>query len=144
VKFWDVTARPPRPTLISRDNDGAVLGVAFAPDGLALVCGGGGAGDLRLCGWDGRRPSDRALLAGHRHAVHALAFAPDGTALISAGHDGRLVFWETATGRKRREWELRVPLFGVAFAGDGRHLATANGNGTVYLFRLAPPPSNGP
>lgn len=27
----------------------------------------------------------------------------------------------------------------VAFAADGRHLGTANGNGTVYILRLAPP-----
>jgi hypothetical protein len=27
----------------------------------------------------------------------------------------------------------------VAFASDSRHLATGNGNGSVYIFRLEPP-----
>src|SRR5205085_6904702 len=30
-------------------------------------------------------------------------------------------------------------LFGVAFTPDGRYLATANHNGTVYLLKLAAP-----
>ncbi len=33
-----------------------------------------------------------------------------------------------------REWQLPGPVNGVA--ADGRHLATANGNGTVYILRL--------
>ena len=28
----------------------------------------------------------------------------------------------------------------VAFTPDGRYLATANANGTVYLLRVGPPP----
>jgi hypothetical protein len=28
-----------------------------------------------------------------------------------------------------------------SFAADGRHLATANGNGTVYILRIPPPPA---
>ena len=38
------------------------------------------------------------------------------------------------------EWQIRGPIQGLAFAADGRHLASANGNGTVYILRIAPPP----
>jgi hypothetical protein len=40
---------------------------------------------------------------------------------------------------KRREWTLPGVVHDVAFAPDGRHLATANGNGSVYILRLAKP-----
>ena len=33
-----------------------------------------------------------------------------------------------------------MPGSPISIAPDGRHLATVNGNGTVYLLRLAAPP----
>jgi hypothetical protein len=30
-------------------------------------------------------------------------------------------------------------VWGLALAPDGKHLATANGNGTVYILRLPAP-----
>jgi hypothetical protein len=37
------------------------------------------------------------------------------------------------------EWRLPGPVYDLAFASDGRHIATANGNGTVYILRLPAP-----
>ncbi len=48
--------------------------------------------------------------------------------------------WEVAG-----EWELPGPVQALALARDGRHVATANSNGTVYVLRLpAPPPRKKP
>jgi ECF sigma factor len=41
--------------------------------------------------------------------------------------------------RKLAAQKLPGYVHGVAFAPDGRHLATVNGNGTVYVLRLAKP-----
>jgi WD40 repeat protein len=87
---------------------------------------------------------EQATLKGHAFWVTSLAFAPDGQALVSAGcapereSFGRcnVVMWD-ADGRKLREWAFPGVVCGVAFAPDGRHLATANSNGTVYVLRLA-------
>ena len=57
-------------------------------------------------------------------------------ALASAGCDGRIILWDVAAGARRHEWQLPGWVKGVAFAPDGRHLAAANGNGTVYILRL--------
>jgi hypothetical protein len=34
---------------------------------------------------------------------------------------------------------LPGPILAVGFAPDGRHLAVANANGTMYILRLAKP-----
>ena len=41
------------------------------------------------------------------------------------------------SGNKWKEWHFPGPVHGVTFAPDSRHLAVANGNGTIYLLRLA-------
>jgi hypothetical protein len=71
--------------------------------------------------------------------VCGLAVAPDGQTLASCGLDNRVILWEAAGGRKLREWQLPGPVAGLALAGDGRHLAISNRNGTLYVLRLAKP-----
>ncbi len=36
-------------------------------------------------------------------------------------------------------WRLPGPVYGLAVARDGKHLATANCNGTAYVLRLPAP-----
>ncbi|HLW68620.1 MAG TPA: hypothetical protein VKS79_25095, partial [Gemmataceae bacterium] len=61
-----------------------------------------------------------------------VAFVPDGKSFIVGG--ANLIQWPI--GDKVKLWESRA--FGPAFAiaPDGRHLVTANDNGTVYILRL--------
>jgi hypothetical protein len=54
------------------------------------------------------------------------------------------MLWDWRKGLLRRTCRLQPrPCCGivwdVAFTPDGRHLVTGNGNGTVYVLRLAPP-----
>jgi hypothetical protein len=65
-----------------------------------------------------------------------MVFSPDGRTLAAAGLGGQVSLWETATGKKYREWQLPGPVHRLAFLEDGRHLVTANENGTFYVLRL--------
>jgi WD40 repeat protein len=49
--------------------------------------------------------------------------------------------WDTATGKELRRWDLHVPyqqskpfVRTILFTPDGKNLATANADTTVYLL----------
>lgn len=81
----------------------------------------------------------RAVLPGQGgiRLVSPGAFFPDGRKLVTASRwAGFLYVWDAASGRKLHEWTLPGDAITCVFAADGRHLATGNANGTVYILRL--------
>jgi WD40 repeat protein len=73
----------------------------------------------------------------HRGAVRSIVYLPSGQALASSGEDGLIVLWDAKTGETLWDWQLPGSVSGLAAASDGKHLATANSNGTVYILRLS-------
>jgi WD40 repeat protein len=110
---------------------------ALAPDGRTAAIGTGEDGNLRVM--DLATGQVQTPLEGHTRRVDSLAYSADGRQLASASMDGHVIVWEPGS-RKRRvcEWKLPGAVVQVAFASDGRHLVTVNGNGTAYLLRLNP------
>ena len=117
----------------------AVNEVAFSPDGRALAASCD-APDAAVRLWDlktGRETTCR----GHAGHARGLAFSPAAPLLASCGEDGAVIVWDRTSGARRQRAVGPGPfggeVGGVAFTPDGRHLATANANGTVYLLRAA-------
>lgn len=115
--------------------------VAFSPDGKTLACGGGAMGkngEIRLLDIaEGRFQDQRVTLQrGHTRPVTSLAFLPDGEGLVSAGEDGQVILHGPRSGQSLNAWRFPGVVRQVAVAVDGRHIATANANGTVYVLRL--------
>lgn len=115
-------------------NAGPVKTLAFHPDNQTLVCGGHD-GALRLCTWDGNSIKEKTVLHRHDKTVNDAAFAPDGRSFATVADDAQLILWDAAGGAVKKSWTLRFPIHAVAYAPDGRHLLTANANGTVYILR---------
>jgi serine/threonine protein kinase len=116
-----------------------VNSVAFTPGGELLAVATD-APAIKLL--DPASGEERRALSGHEQPVDALAFRADGSLLASAGHDGTIRIWDPHQGTERKQIRLgsaAVPIRQIAFSPDGRHLATANGNATVYILRIAPP-----
>jgi WD40 repeat protein len=121
LRSWKVD--PPNPSC-----------AAFGPKGQSLVLAGE---DGVVHSWDLTQdpPRSTAFVKKHTAAIEAVAFAPGETKFATAGDDGRVVVW-TPQGEVLKEWQLSGPIFDVTFAPDGRHLATLNGEGTVFVLRL--------
>jgi len=75
-----------------------------------------------------QNPTSRA----HDNAVSSLALTQDGKLLISGGQDGKISFWETATGRRQRNIVAHVEggpdssgVVSIALFDGGKRLASA-------------------
>jgi WD40 repeat protein len=139
VRLWSLGATEPKLRAILTAHTKPVNAVAISPNGQLLATGGAD-NTIRL--WDLTTPEARpvGVLEGRLSAVgtQCLLFTANGQELISADNAGRIVWWDPATRQRLRELALPGPVRGLALAPDGRHLATANGNGTVYILRLSP------
>jgi WD40 repeat protein len=135
LRFWDVSGRE----LASfPGHRRPVRAVVCLPDGHNALSVSDDR-DKRLLQWDFKAPDTfkRAVTLEWSFAqASAPVFSPDAKLLAMAGPDGRVLLWETATGKQLKEWTLPGAVHGLAFSGDSKRLATANGNGTVYVYQL--------
>jgi WD40 repeat protein len=138
IRLWDVatdkelrrlpTPRPAAPAL------GGISALALSPDGKALATSGGGG--LRL--WD--LPSGRAVHAfggRSRRYPGRVTFSPDGKRVASV-HEGAVRLWDAATGKRLHELRGHPkPVVNLAFAPDGRLLATGDDDNLLILWDVA-------
>ena len=123
--------------------------MTFSPDSKLLAAGAGGR-TVRLWDLGSRLPTERIHLegqvgqAGPGHTTFetsefwdygSVAFSPDGKLLASADEEGQVIIWDPTARKQLHEWRLPGPVVQVLFAPDGQHLATVNGNGTVYILQ---------
>jgi WD40 repeat protein len=121
------------PTSIVFSSDGRVLAAAWA-DGL-------------VSRWDVATGKELRRTLESDKGYQASVFSPDGALLARTAPDGAVNIWEVATGRKLRQLggqpgqpgQVLVQPFALAFAPDGRTLATGRGQGgfNPYLSSTA-------
>jgi WD40 repeat protein len=145
VRVWDFSTRKCLHQL--KDFSSPVWGVALSPDG-ALMAAASNADFLYEKKKLYRNPtSDRskvkiflARTAKHLKSLRAedpiyrVVFSPDGKVLVGSGDNGLICTWDTATWRKLSQVTIGGGrAYGLAFSPNGRSLALANLDGSVYL-----------
>src|SRR5262249_23444723 len=70
------------------------------------------------------RARERMVLRGHADVVKSIAFSPDGKLLASSSQEGRVMLWDSTTGKELRTIATMGAAPGrfVAFSPDGRTL----------------------
>jgi WD40 repeat protein len=165
VWVWNLQSPQTPPFLLKGPNLAAnstlpYVSMTFSPDGTHIA-----AGDLfgGVWLWDLKAPQQPRVLRSHPSRVNSVAFSPDGTRLASAGGAREDAFgpqrgrgFEPGTDQTPdwniRIWDLTNPdlppsmLTGqesqankIAFSPDGKHLASAGGDGGLRLFDLSRP-----
>ena len=142
VKLWDVAAPSPKSSSILKEHEGAVGAVAYSPDGKLLASGGA---DKKIVIWDAAKNTKVTVLEGHPKPVKALAWSADGSTLASGGDQtvqlletGIIKLWDSATWKERKSPTFALaPVFGVAFADDGKSLITAGQDNAVQVWDIA-------
>jgi len=131
---YDLDPRPepePEPVPSTRlVHDGAVMGVAFSPDGrwLATACG-----DQTARVWSIASATEHRRFS-HDDWVLAAAMSPDAKLLATACRDGGARIWNVESSSEEIQVRHDGVVWAVAFSPDGRLLATAGADATVRLW----------
>jgi len=117
--------------------------VAFHPDGQTLVSTAADT-DPAVRIWDLATLKEKHRLEGHTGPVLTGLWRPDGGLLMTCGgNDGTARLWDMTVNpppaRVLPILQSGPILRCIAQTPDGRYLATANPDGTIYVLRLAEP-----
>ncbi|MFN8372307.1 MAG: protein kinase [Anaerolineae bacterium] len=119
---------------LSGGHSGAVLGVAYSPDGRMALSA---SADHNLVLWNLETGAIMRTLEGHSDWVRSVAFSPNGEQALSASADGTLILWDVATGMMIRQMSGHSGAVNQAvFSPDGLTAVSASDDGSLILWDL--------
>src|SRR5581483_571754 len=116
-------------------HDGALVAVAYSPDGRVLLTAGGPSGAKLWNAETGQAVSRPLQLDG---SLTAAAFTQDGSKLVLGDAQGDVQVFDVSTQKTvGRLVEQKKEITSVDFSGDGRKFLTASADGTAREWDTA-------
>jgi WD40 repeat protein len=141
VRFWDTTTGAALHS-VSPPPGQPASSLAYSPDGTLLAGTFASTNTVRV--WKAATGKQLHLLEGSPRTYHTqrrqhAAISSNNRTLAAVTSAGVIRLWDLSTGKPGKV--IRVSpavahIDQIAFSPDGRHLATANCTGTVYILRL--------
>jgi WD40 repeat protein len=124
VKVWDAATGQEIWTV--RGHTGAILSMAYSPDGTRIVTG---SMDKTVKVWDATTGQETFTLTGHTGQVSNVAVMPDGKRIVSGSWDGTVKVWDAASGYETLT--LKGAGTSLAVSPDGKRIYS---NGQVKVW----------
>jgi len=147
VRLWDVELAQARvlESGAGRPANEKIDAVDFAPDGKMALVLWAAAQTVHLYRWpNGPTLAADPLREELRRSFGALSsacFSPDGTALLTVGGE-RARLWDLASGPSpMMTFSPHGAVSSASYSPDGQHLATADLNGDVKIWKLGESPA---
>jgi len=133
VMVWDTAKSDVALKLNLPVGSGAILSLAFSPDGKCIAGGAERSGEIGI--WDAGSGQLQAVLKGHSAPVGALAYSPDGSRIVSGSLDRTIRVWDAATYDPLLVMgDHDEAITSLAFSADGARIYSASSNGTVRIW----------
>lgn len=114
---------------------GAVISVAYSPDGRLLATGSSN-GEIKI--WSADDYQEILCCRGHQAWVMSLSFSPDGRSLASASDDHLVKIWDLPTGNCLSTYtEHTDSVNTVKFHPNGRTIASGGQDATIRFWDLS-------
>lgn len=126
-----------RPVREAGKHEDTVWKLRWSPDGETFVSS---SWDRTIGLW--AKSGERlASWEGHEDYVQGLAVSPDGSVVATGATDGRIWWWDAASGKHLKTWEghgpgKRVAVCAIDFSPDGELIASAANDGRVILWEV--------
>ena len=131
VRLWDADTGKFLREL--KSHKGAVVSVAFSPDGDLLASG---SYDKTICLWDTRTGDNLITFQGHTDEIYSVAFSPDGRTLASGSLDKTVRLWDVQSGVNLYTLGAHTKqVRSVEFSPDGTLLASGGLDKTIRLWQ---------
>jgi WD40 repeat protein len=142
ARLWDAATGQPRGDPLP--HQGAVVAVAFRPDGKTVLTG---STDRTARLWDAATGRQLGPSLAHRDTVTSVAFRPDSRLVMTASRDGTSRLWDAATGKPlgpplpHRHEDTNHTF--VAFGPDEQSVLTAGRDGELTRWQVETAPVAG-
>ena len=132
IGIWLYDTATHREVALLTGHTGAVVSVAYSPDGDTLASG---SWDNTVRLWDVNTEQQKATLTGHTFWVRSVAYSPDGKTIASGSSDATVRLWDAKTGQHKATLTGHTDLVeSVAFSPNGDTVASGSWDNTVRLW----------